>query len=53
MFVEKVFLDTLEFTTDRDLKKILSTLIIFQGFLKNFKNDDVELLDLIFIFVNN
>ena len=53
MLVEKVFLDTLEFTTDRDLKKILSTLIIYQGFLKNFKNDDIDFLDLIFIFINN
>ena len=53
MSVKKVFVDTIKFATDMELKNSLSTLIIYQGFLKKFKNDGIDLLDLIFIFVNN
>ena len=50
MSVKKVFVDTLKFATDRDLKKSLSTLIILQDFQKKISAiDEIEFIDLIFM----
>ena len=46
MSVKKVFVDTIKFATDRDLKKSLSTLIMLQDFHKKFSvNDEFDLLE--------
>ena len=50
MSVKKVFVDTIKFATDRDLKNSLSTLIMLQDFHKKISvNDEIDLLDLIFM----
>ena len=50
MSVKKVFVHTIKFATDRDLKKSLSTLIMLQDFHKKISvNDEIDLLDLIFM----
>ena len=50
MLVEKLFVDTIKSTTDRDLKKSLSTLIMLQDFLKKFcANDKFDLLEQIYM----
>ena len=50
MSVKKVFVDTIKFATDRDLKKSLSTLIMLQDFHKKFSvNDEFYLLEIIFM----
>ena len=50
MSVKKVFVDTIKFATDRDLKKSLSTLIMLQDFHKKFSvNDEFDLLEIIFM----
>ena len=50
MSVKKVFVDTIKFTTDRDLKKSLSTLIMLQDFHKKFcANDEFDLLETIYM----
>ena len=52
MSVKKVFVDTIKFATDRDLKKSLSTLIMLQDFHKTIiVNDEIDLLDLIFMLI--
>ena len=45
MSVEKVFVDTLKFATDSDLKIPLSALMMLQISV----NNDIDLLDLIYI----
>ena len=48
MSVKEVFVDTMKFATDRDLKNSLSILILLKEFQKRI-NDDIDLLDIFYM----
>ena len=48
MSVKEVFVDTMKFATDRDLKNSLSILILLKEFQKKI-NDDIDLLDIFYM----
>ena len=50
MSVKKVFVDTLKFATDMELKNSLSTILMLQDFYKkNSMIDEIDFLDLFFM----